>query len=160
MDVLQAGAVERVPRRKTPAQIAAQTARKRYHRQEKAAEGTAAATPATPRPALPWYKTLNSQQHTVLEYRTGWARPCSKCGSPLLDVEKGGWCCNQERWWLGPLEPYPAAFADFLDQNMRALQNQTRTLNNLFAFSAIGYTGEQLRFNGLQNVVITGRVYH
>ena len=61
---------------------------------------------------------------------------------------------------MAPLEPYPAAFADFLDQNMQALQSHARTLNNLFAFSAIGYTGQQLRFSGPQNVVITGRVYH
>jgi hypothetical protein len=61
---------------------------------------------------------------------------------------------------LDPLEPYPAAFADFLDQNIQALQDQTRTLNNLFAFSAIGYTGRQLKYGGPQNVVITGRVYH
>src|SRR5208282_49223 len=41
-----------------------------------------------------------------------------------------------------------------------ALQEHARTLNILFAFSAIGYTGEQLSYGGLQNVVITGRVYH
>jgi hypothetical protein len=141
--------MERLPRRKTRAQIAAQTARERYRRQEKATKRAA---------SLPWYQSLNKRP--VSEYRTGWARPCSICGSQLLDQEKDGWCCNQGQWQLAPLEPYPAAFADFLDQSMQALQNQTRTLNNLFAFSAIGYTGEQLRYNGPQNVVITGRVYH
>ena len=115
--------------------------------------------PYKPRKAPPpWHQTLNTRD--VSEYHTGWARPCSKCGSQLLDHEKDGWCCNQGKWHLAPLEPYPAAFADFLNQNMQALQSQTRTLNNLFAFSAIGYTGEQLRYSGPQNVVITGRVYH
>jgi hypothetical protein len=61
---------------------------------------------------------------------------------------------------LRPLEPYLAAFANFLDQNAQALQEHARTLNNLFAFSAISYTGRQLKFNGPQNVVITSRVYH
>ena len=63
-------------------------------------------------------------------------------------------------WQLTPLEPYPATFANFLDQNIEALQDQTRTLNSLFAFSAIGYKRRQLKYGGLQNVVITGRVYH
>lgn len=59
---------------------------------------------------------------------------------------------------MHPLEPYPAAFAHFLDQNAQALQEHARTLNNLFAFSAIGYAGRQLKFSGPQNVVITGHV--
>ena len=112
METLQASTVERVlRRRKTPAQIAAQTARKRYRRQGKASERATAV-------ALPWYKTLNgNSQRPVEAFSTGWARACSICGSQLLDQEKDGWCCNQGRWQLGPLEPYPAAFADFLDQN-------------------------------------------
>ena len=93
-----------------------------------------------------------------MEYKTGWARSCSICGSQLLDQEKDGWCRNQGRWRLHPLEPYPAAFAHFLDQNAQALQEHARTLNNLFAFSAIGYAGRQLKFSGPQNVVITGHV--
>jgi hypothetical protein len=95
------------------AQAAAKYARKKVLRRQR----TAAAASAAPVPlrALPWYQSLNEWR--PLEYRTGWARPCSICGSPLLDQEKDGWCCNQGRWWLAPLEPYPAAFADFLDQN-------------------------------------------
>jgi hypothetical protein len=157
MEAQRACTVERARRRKTSAQIAAQTARKRYRRQGKAAERAAAA----PSVALPWYETLNgNRQRPVEAFSTVWARACSKCSSQLLDQEKDGWCCNQGRWQLDPLEPYPAAFADFLDQNAQALQEHARTLNNLFAFSAIGYTGRQLRFSGPQNVVITGRVYH
>jgi hypothetical protein len=95
--------------------------------------------PLVPLRALPWYQSLN--QWPLSEHRTGWARSCSICGSQLLDQEKNGWCCNQWAWQLDPLEPYPAAFAGFLDQNIQALQDHTRTLNNLFAFSAIGYTG-------------------
>jgi hypothetical protein len=121
-------------------------ARKKWLRRQRAA---AAAAPV-PLRALPWHEGLN--RRPVEEYSTGWARPSSKCGSRLLDVEKDGWCCGQGCWRLGPLEPYPAAFANFLDQNVRALQNQSRTLNNLFTFSAIGYRGERLRFSGPQNV--------
>jgi hypothetical protein len=112
MEALQASSVERVLRRqKTPAQIAAQTARKRYRRQGKASERATTV-------ALPWYKTLNGNSQRLVEaFSTGWARTCSICGSQLLDQEKDGWCCNQGRWQLGPLEPYPAAFADFLNQN-------------------------------------------
>jgi hypothetical protein len=140
--------------RKSKEQAAAAYARKKLLRRRRA---TAAPAPV-PLRALPWYQSLN--KWPTLEYRTGWARSCSTCASPLLDQEKDGWCCNQGRWWLPPLEPYPAAFADFLDQNAQALQEHARTLNNLFAFSAIGYTGRQLKFAGPQNVVITGRVYH
>jgi hypothetical protein len=143
-------------RNRSTAQASAEYARKKFLRHQRAAAAAAAAP--VPLRALPWHKSLNKWD--TLEYRTGWARPCSFCGSQLLDHEKNGWCCNQGKWHLHPLEPYPAAFVDFLNQNMQALQSQTRTLNNLFAFSAIGYTGEQLRYSGPQNVVITGRVYH
>src|ERR1700722_14311160 len=62
-----------------------------------------------PRPlplrALPWHKSLN--EWPVEEYSTGWARACSECGSPLLDVEKNGWGCNQRKWHLEPPETLP-----------------------------------------------------
>jgi hypothetical protein len=138
------------------AQASTEYARKKFLRQRRAAAAATAAP--VPLRALPWYQSLDKWH--VSEYRTGWARNCSICGSQLLDQEKNGWCCNQGRWRLPRLEPYPAAFADFLNQNAQALQEHARTLNNLFAFSAIGYTGRQLKFNGPQNVVITGRVYH
>src|SRR5271167_732531 len=147
---------EQQRRKRSTAQVSAEYARKKFLRRQRAAAAAAAAP--VPLRALPWHKSLN--EWPVEEYSTSWARSCSKCGSRLLDHEKNGWCCNQGKWYLDPLEPYPAAFVDFLNQNMQALQSQTRTLNNLFAFSAIGYTGEQLTYGGPQNVVITGRVYH
>jgi hypothetical protein len=146
------GVQQQQRRKRSTAQASAEYARQKFLRRQRAA-----AAPV-PLRALPWHQSLN--RWPVEEYSTGWARDCSKCGSRLLDVEKDGWCCGQGRWRLDLLEPYPADFADFLDQNGRALQNQSRTLNNIFAFSAIGYTGQQLRFSGPQNVVITGRVYH
>lgn len=146
------GVQQQQRRKRSTAQASAEYARQKFLRRQRAA-----AAPV-PLRALPWHQSLN--RWPVEEYSTGWARDCSKCGSRLLDVEKDGWCCGQGRWRLDLLEPYPADFADFLDQNGRALQNQSRTLNNIFAFSAIGYTGQQLRFSGPQNVVITGCVYH
>ena len=116
-------------RNRSTAQASAEYARKKFLRRQTAA---AAAAPApVPLRALPWHKSLDKWD--TLEYRTGWARPCSFCGSQLLDHEKNGWCCNQGKWHLHPLEPYPAAFVDFLGQNMQALQSQTCTLNNFFA---------------------------
>ena len=67
------------------------------------------------------------------------ARSCSIRRRTAGAVTKGAGNCP-----CTPLEPYPAAFADFLDQNAQALQEHARTLNNLFA---IGYTGRQLKFN-------------
>ena len=103
------GVQQQQRRKRSTAQASAEYARQKFLRRQRAA-----AAPV-PLRALPWHQSLN--RWPVEEYSTGWARDCSKCGSRLLDVEKDGWCCGQGRWRLDLLEPYPADFADFLDQN-------------------------------------------
>lgn len=116
--------------------------------------------PTQPRPPKPsWYLTLNNQH--IEPYKATWNNPCTKCHSCLLSSEKNGWCCAQGKYILPNLQQYPPAFDAFLRQNIRHIQPYARTLNNLFSFTAIGFTGKQHRYgNGPASVVITGRVYH
>ena len=80
--------------RKSKEQAAAGYARQKLLRQRRAAAAAAAPAPAPAAPvpaplrAMPWHQSLNKWE--VKEYSTGWARPCSKCRSWLLDVEKNG----------------------------------------------------------------------
>ena len=116
--------------------------------------------PAQPRPPKqPWYLTLNKEH--VEPYKPTWGAPCTECHSLLLSSEKNGWCCAQGKYKLPNLQPYPPAFDAFLRQNIQHIQPYARTLNNLFSFTAIGFSGKQHRYgNGPASVVITGRVYH
>ena len=116
--------------------------------------------PPQPRPPKPsWYLTLNNQP--VEPYKAMWNNLCTTCHSRLLSSEKNGWCCAQGKYTLPDLRQYPPAFDAFLRQNIQRIQPYARTLNNLFSFTAIGFTGKQHRYgNGPASVVITGRVYH
>jgi hypothetical protein len=134
-------------------------------RQQRAALGQSVGVcsrrlPAQPRPPKPpWYLTLNKEH--VEPYKPTWGAPCTLCHSPLLSSEKNGWCCAQGKYKLPNLQQYPPAFDAFLRQNIQHIQPYARTLNNLFAFTAIGFSGKQHRYgNGPASVVITGRVYH
>ena len=111
-------------------------------------------------PSAQWYLTVN--QRTVQPYCPTWGdRACSECHASLLSSERDKWCCVGGKYSLPRLRPYPPAFEHFLKDNNRQIQLYARTLNNLFSFSAIGYTGTQHSYGNLpQNVVITGRVYH
>jgi hypothetical protein len=112
------------------------------------------------RRSQPWYLTINTLP--VTPYRPMWGdRTCSRCQASLLSSEKDRWCCADGKYVLPRLQPYPPDFAAFIRENIRQIQPLARTLNNLFSFSAIGYTGMQHHYGNLpQNVVITGRVYH
>jgi len=109
----------------------------------------------------PWYLTINALD-ALTPYRPTWGdRTCSWCHASLLSSEKNGWCCVNGKYILPRLQPYPPDFDAFLQGNIRQIQPLARTLNNIFSFSAIGYTGMQHHYgNQPQNVVITGRVYH
>ena len=58
------------------------------------------------------------------------------------------------------MPPYPATFQHWLDTTPIPISGISRSLNSLFAFSAIGATEGFVRFQGKANVVVTGRVYH
>jgi hypothetical protein len=107
---------------------------------------------------LLWYKMVNRQK--ITGYATKWGRRCTFCQSELMECEAHDWCRNNGKWILLLLKDYPPTFQVFLNANSRSLQQYGRRLNNLFSFSAIGYTGKH-RFGKMpQNVVITGRVYY
>jgi hypothetical protein len=61
---------------------------------------------------------------------------------------------------IGPPRALPSCLRRLPRLERPGAAGARRTLNNLFAFGAISYTGRQLKFSGPQNVVITGRVYH
>jgi hypothetical protein len=58
------------------------------------------------------------------------------------------------------LPPYPETFQHWLNTTPIPINGISRSLNNLFAFSAIGAIEGFIRFHDKANVVVTGRVYH
>jgi len=115
-------------------------------------------THITDRADAPWWLRL-SDLH-VIPFRQEWSKTCGHCAAPLLSKEKLGWCCDGGRRSLPRLPPYPGPFQHWLDTARISVSAISRRLNNLFAFSAIGATEGFVHFQGLANVVLTGRVYH
>ncbi|KAA8894733.1 hypothetical protein FN846DRAFT_754643, partial [Sphaerosporella brunnea] len=85
---------------------------------------------------------------------------CSFCGSLLLLVEEDGWCCHEGKYKRERLPPYPESFFSELQRDTERYSALSRRLNSLFAFTAIGTTGEFLPLPVSSNVVVTGRTYH
>ncbi|KAA8912771.1 hypothetical protein FN846DRAFT_753313, partial [Sphaerosporella brunnea] len=85
---------------------------------------------------------------------------CSFCGSLLLSVEEDGWCCHEGKYKRERLPPYPEPFFSELQRDTERYSALSRRLNSLFAFTAIGTTGEFLPLPAPSNVVVTGRTYH
>ncbi|KAF3405665.1 ATP-dependent DNA helicase PIF1 [Penicillium rolfsii] len=127
--------------------------------------------PAQEQPALPyirdapiipvqpvWWKCL--ARAVVRPFTQDWSKDCSFCGVLLLSTEADGWCCQRGHRRLSHLPPFAPAVQSLLDRYQGRLSSMSRRLNNLFAFSAIGTTGQFVRFQGQANVVLEGRVYH
>lgn len=57
------------------------------------------------------------------------------------------------------LPPFAPAAQSLLDRYHGRLSSMSRRLNNLFAFSAIGTTGQFVRLQGQANVDLEGRIY-
>ena len=91
-----------------------------------------------------------------------WSHTCTYCSTPLLNLERNGWCCNYGRYvkqWI-PLQPLPQTIVEVCDNRSYKISWLSRRINALYAFTAIGTTGEFINFSGLSNVAVTGRVYH
>ncbi|KAJ6041223.1 uncharacterized protein N7446_010881 [Penicillium canescens] len=105
-----------------------------------------------------WWKLL--AQAAVRPFSQDWSRDYSFCGVLLLSTEADGWCCRRGRRRLPHLPPFTPAVQSLLDRYQGSVSAMSRRLNNLFAFSAIGTTGQFVRFQGQANVVLEGRIYH
>jgi hypothetical protein len=105
-----------------------------------------------------WWQQL-SDFH-VIPFQRAWSWSCVHCTARLLPKERTGWCCEGGTRRLPRLPAYPVDFQHWLDTASVAISAISRRLNNLFAFSAIGATEGFVHFDGLANVVLTGRVYH
>ena len=89
---------------------------------------------------------------------------CLRCGARLLKTESAGFCCKNytsdpEHLIELPLVPYE--FEKLCVAN-KDLRRDGRKYNNLFAMSAMGWTGSlQYAATGLSNLtLIHGRIYH
>lgn len=61
---------------------------------------------------------------------------------------------------LPPLPALPIEWATAAARYSPDISHRSRTINNLFAMTAIGVTGGFLHPSGLSNVIVTGRTYH
>jgi hypothetical protein len=109
-------------------------------------------------PPSEWWDRL--AQNVVEVARFVWSHFCSWCGASLLSTEQDGWCCRQGKYKRTPLPPYPAYFSAELERFPEKYSALSRRLNTLFAFTAMGTTGEFLHLPAPSNVVVTGRTYH
>jgi hypothetical protein len=111
-----------------------------------------------PRQLLEWWDRLATIEVEV--NRFAWNHHCSVCHSWLLSVEDDGWCCRDGKYKRERLPSYPEPFSSELQRDPERYSALSRRLNSLFAFTAIGTTGEFLPLPAPSNVVVTGRTYH
>ncbi|KAJ6038891.1 hypothetical protein N7460_007608 [Penicillium canescens] len=105
-----------------------------------------------------WWTRLT--QAAVRPFSQDWSKDCSFCGIPLLSTEADGWCCRRGRRRLPHLPPFTPAVQSLLRRYQGRVSAMSRRLNILFAFSAIGTTGQFVRFQRQANAVLEGRLYH
>ena len=92
-----------------------------------------------------------------------WTRTCQICHAKLLEGEDASFCCNNGKWVAPPLPPLPTNLSRIVKNSptKTELSSRSRSLNNLFCFTAIGATQGFQRFDtGPASVAITGRMYH
>ncbi|KAJ5966636.1 hypothetical protein N7481_013350 [Penicillium waksmanii] len=114
-------------------------------------------TPIIPAQRI-WWKRLT--QAAVRHFSQDWSKDCPFRGILLPSTEADGWCCRRGRRRSPHLPPFTPAVQSLLDQYQGRLSSMSRRLNDLFAFSAIGTTGQFVCFKGQANVVLEGRIYH
>jgi hypothetical protein len=110
------------------------------------------------RQPLEWWDRLAALEMEPNHF--AWSHRCSFCDSLLLSVEEDGWCCRDGKYQREWLPPYPEPFFSELQRDPERYSALSRRLNSLFAFTAIGTTGEFLSLPAPSNVVVTGRTYH
>ncbi len=92
--------------------------------------------------------------------RLGPTHLCSHCGARLLYEEKESWCCNKGKIVVAPLPPLPEGWEEMFRRP--AFRIHSRKYNNLFAFTAMGVTGDEgfVHQPTPSCVKIHGRTYH
>lgn len=111
-------------------------------------------------PSTPWWYLLNASIHTPQPPM--WTHQCTYCTTMLLNNERNGWCCNHGKYHqcLQPLQQLPTTILELCNNTNLKFSWLSRSINALYAFTAIGTTGEFINFSGLSNVAVTGRIYH
>ncbi|RPB25636.1 hypothetical protein L211DRAFT_875427 [Terfezia boudieri ATCC MYA-4762] len=105
-----------------------------------------------------WLQFPNTFLHSI----PLWNHTCSFCHTQLLNNERNGWCCNRGTLiaHLSPFLPLPTSFENLCYNSDINFSWLSRRINSLYAFTAIGTTGEFIHFTGISNVAVTGRIYH
>ena len=111
-------------------------------------------------PTIPWWLTLQISKPSYTPI--SWFHRCTYCNTYLLNSERNGWCCNQGKYLQGlsSLSPLPTTISELCNNHEIQFSWLSRHINSLYAFTAIGITGEFIHFTGLSNIAITRRIYH
>jgi hypothetical protein len=107
----------------------------------------------------PWWMTFSTRMSHLRWHTPLWNAQCTYCGALLLKGERNGFCCSNGKKITPVLPPLPPRISSFSQE--RNISSQSRRLNSLFCFTAIGASkGFQTFRSGLWNIAITGRTYH
>jgi hypothetical protein len=110
-----------------------------------------------------WWSRFHGVMKRCRWKAPAWSRTCEKCHAFLMDGEDASFCCNKGKWIAPPLPPLPPKLSNMVEHSTskRLLSSQSRCLNNLFCFTAIGASKGFQHFNSAPaSVAITGRTYH
>lgn len=93
-----------------------------------------------------------------------WTKVCPFCNARLLTTETSRFCCNngERTTQIDQLPELPNQMRMLL-YDVRAssvISRTSRKLNNIFAFTAIGFTGHHRNVPYNSHVAISGRAYH
>lgn len=110
--------------------------------------------PSVPRQSKRWDRIPN--------WPSTWNRVSPRCNTHLLSSEASTFCCDSGKQIIPPLLPLPVEIQDLLDdpQAARVISGNSRRLNNLFSFTAIGFTGSSHPTPPDAHIAISGRSYH
>ena len=93
-----------------------------------------------------------------------WTKTCHSCGARLLSSENSTFCCNngERTTQVNQLPRLPGEMRGLLYdvRTSSVISGNSRRLNNLFAFTAIGFTGDRQNIPHDSHVAISGRSYH
>lgn len=108
-----------------------------------------------------WWDTL-PQERSERWHPPEWSTICPCCGARLLSTENSSLCCSNGTRRVPRLTPLPNEIRSLLENPSKArdISSSSRRLNNLFSFTAIGFTGQSRSIPPDAHVEISGRSYH
>lgn len=107
----------------------------------------------------PWWLRFASTMASSTWTCPTWNYLCPHCGCSLLRGETKTLYCNNGQKIVPRLPEMPHRMQ--LMQHFPHISEHSRTLNNLFLFTAIGTSDHFEHFQtGQSNVAVTGRIYH